>query len=274
MKKHLLVVGALSVICLAWNLKTSAQGPDSDYSKFLHTSQKHASLGCNSCHQRTDNSVTPGFPGHSACTSCHRGEFSTPGIPMCVICHTDVKGNKPPMKAFPANFKEGFNVKFDHFQHMSGSVKPKEGCNGCHAGLVNRGFGLSIPAKLAAHSTCYTCHTPDSKSSAGREIASCGVCHEQGSYNPTSTSSRVFRFSFSHAKHGTRERLACQDCHQVTAGRPQSKQVSSTSAVEHFPATRAQTCASCHNGKRSFGGDLGFNSCKRCHTGPSFKMPQ
>jgi c(7)-type cytochrome triheme protein len=274
MKRHLLVFSLLlSVGICAWCYKSNAQGPEADYSKFLHTSQKHTSLGCNSCHQRTDNSATPKFPGHSACTSCHLGQFTTPAIPMCVICHTDTSGNRPPLKSFPTSFKESFNVKFDHTQHMSGAAKPQAGCNACHAGLINRGFGLSIPANLAAHNTCYTCHTPESKSAVGREIASCGVCHGEGSYNPTSTNSRVFRYSFSHAKHGTRERLACQDCHQVIAGRPQSRQVSSPAAFEHFPANRAQSCASCHNGRRAFGGDLGFNSCKRCHTGATFKMP-
>jgi len=274
MKKYLLLVGVVSTVCLAWNFSGRAQGPEVDYSRFLHTSQKHASLGCNSCHLRSDNSATPKFPGHSACTGCHTGQFTTPAIPMCVICHTDVSGNRPPLRAFPTSFKEGFNVRFDHAQHLNGSAKPKEGCNGCHAGLVNRGFGLSIPANLSAHSTCYTCHTPESKSNASREIASCGVCHSQGGYNPTSMNSRVFRYSFSHAKHGTKERLACQDCHQITAGRPQSKQVSSPAAFEHFPASRAQTCATCHNGKRTFGGDLAFNGCKRCHTGLTFRMPQ
>ncbi|HEY6804132.1 MAG TPA: cytochrome c3 family protein [Pyrinomonadaceae bacterium] len=274
MKKHLLIFSLFfSVGVCAWSYESSAQGPDVDYSKFLHTSQKHASLACNSCHQRTDNSATPKFPGHSACTSCHLGQFTTPAIPMCVICHTDTSGNRPPLKSFPTSFKESFNLKFDHAQHMTGSAKPQAGCNGCHAGLVNRGFGLSIPGNLPAHNTCYACHTPESKAANGREIASCGVCHGEGSYNPTSTNSRVFRFSFSHAKHGTRERLACQDCHVVTAGRPQSRQVSSPSALEHFPVGRVQSCASCHNGKRSFGGDLGFSSCKRCHTGSTFKMP-
>ena len=55
-----------------------AQGPQIDYSKFLHNSQRHSSLACNSCHERTDNSATPRFPGHKACTDCHRGQFTTP----------------------------------------------------------------------------------------------------------------------------------------------------------------------------------------------------
>ena len=155
-------------------VESKAQGPDVNYSKFLHTSQRHASLGCNSCHQRTDNSPTPRFPGHSACTTCHLGQFTTPAIPMCQICHTETSGNKPPLRSFPNGFKESFNIKFDHFQHMNGTGKPQAGCNGCHGGLVNRGFGISIPANFRANH-CYTCHRPDSKNPAGREIASCGM---------------------------------------------------------------------------------------------------
>jgi len=274
-KKYLLILFTIhGILLLGESLyRTSAQGPEVDYSKFLHTSQKHASLGCNSCHQRADNSATPKFPGHSACTSCHLGQFTTPAIPMCVICHTETTGNRPPLRVFPNSFKESFNVKFDHAQHMSGSAKPQAGCNGCHSGLISRGFGLSIPSNLDAHQTCYSCHTPDSKNAGGREIASCGVCHGQGSYNPTNPNSRVFRYSFSHAKHGTRERLNCADCHKVTAGLQQTKQVSSPAPQQHFPTTRSSNCVTCHNGKRAFGGDLGFNGCRRCHAGPTFRMP-
>jgi len=268
--RMLLVVGFLGVFGM---VESNAQGPDVDYSKFLHTSQRHASLGCNSCHQRADNSPTPRFPGHSACTTCHLGQFTTPAIPMCVICHTETSANKPPLRNFPTAFKESFNVKFDHFQHMNGSAKPQAGCNGCHSGLVNRGFGLSIPANLSGHTTCYACHTPESKNPAGREISSCGVCHGQGAYTPTNTNSRVYRFSFSHAKHGTHEKLTCTDCHKVTAGLAQTKQVSSPGAFQHFPQNRGSNCAACHNGKRTFGGDLGFNDCRRCHSGATFRMP-
>src|ERR1700730_19216200 len=71
------------------------QGPDLDYSKFLHSSQRHNALACNGCHERVDNSSMPRFPGHKACTSCHLGQFTTPAVPMCMICHTDTSGGKP-----------------------------------------------------------------------------------------------------------------------------------------------------------------------------------
>jgi cytochrome c peroxidase len=51
------------------------------------------------------------------------------------------------------------------------------------------------------------------------------------------------------------------------------RQVSSPAALEHFSASGGMSCLTCHNGKRSFGGDLAFKDCRRCHTSASFKMP-
>jgi hypothetical protein len=250
---------------------TVPHGSELDYSTFKHNSQKHASLACNSCHQRTDNSATPRFPGHKACTGCHVGQFVTPAVPMCMICHTEVSSAKPPLKGFPTKFNESFNVKFDHVQHNTGSAKPQNGCASCHRQLGGRAAaGLAIPASLSAHDGCYTCHTPNSKSASGRDLASCGVCHDERNFSRTPTAARSFHFSFSHSKH---TRVACSDCHNLTAGAAQSRQVSSPAPSEHFVSTRGSTCLTCHNGKRSFGGDLAFKDCKRCHTAATFRMP-
>jgi hypothetical protein len=54
---------------------------------------------------------------------------------------------------------------------------------------------------------------------------------------------------------------------------PQGAQVSSPRAAEHLNTGGGQSCVSCHNGKRSFGGDLAFEDCRRCHTGSTFRMP-
>src|SRR5260370_6456317 len=72
-----------------------SQGNDLDYSKFLHASQRHASVACSSCHHRPDNSATPGFPGHKDCTGCHLTQFTTPTLPICAICHVNANGNHP-----------------------------------------------------------------------------------------------------------------------------------------------------------------------------------
>ena len=245
-----------------------------DYAKFSHTSSSHASLECASCHQRAlDNSAKPTLPGHKACTSCHLAQFVTPQIPMCSICHTDVNGPTAPVRAFPEKFKESFNVKFDHAQHMSGQARPAQGCSSCHDRPINRGIALSIPAGLSAHNQCYSCHTPNRQSSAGRDIGSCNTCHAIARYVRTSTAARAFRAGFSHAQHGARARLACADCHQLAAGLPQSRQVSSPRTAQHFSAGRTLSCMTCHNGRRAFGDDLNFKDCRRCHKGQTFRMP-
>ena len=257
------------VMLLSFLLFPVAFATAQDYSKFLHSSSKHAAIACKDCHHRNDNSARPIFPSHKDCTGCHLTQFTTPVLSMCSICHQSVNGNDPPRKAFPDTFKESFNVKFDHAQHMIGAARPKSGCASCHSSSLRRGVALSIPAGLSAHNGCYSCHTPNAQAN-GRDIASCGVCHDRKSFSRTSTDAAAFHFAFSHAQHSARQRLGCSDCHNYIAGLPQKRQVSSSRPLEHFP-TGNNTCASCHNGRRSFGGDLDFKNCGRCHTGSSFR---
>lgn len=270
--KHSVPAGRMSRPALVSLIAVNGQGPEMDYSTFKHTSQRHSSLACNACHQRADTSAKPSFPDHPACINCHGNQFYASASPLCSICHADMNTRKPTLKSFPVNFKESFNIKFDHAQHMSSAVRPKNGCGGCHSPGANRGTALSIPASLSAHNQCYVCHTPASKSTSGHDLASCGVCHDQKNYIRTATNAPAFRASFSHAKHGPRQRLECVACHQLTAGLPQGKQVSSPRTGEHFSAGAGQSCMSCHNGKRSFGGDLAFKDCRRCHAGATFRL--
>src|ERR1044072_5536634 len=114
------------------SMLASMQNPQSDYSTFKHNSNRHATLACASCHQRSGNSATPRLPGHKACTECHLAQFVTPNVAMCSLCHSDVNSSNPPLKSFPAKFNETFNLKFDHAQHMNGSARPASGCNACH----------------------------------------------------------------------------------------------------------------------------------------------
>jgi c(7)-type cytochrome triheme protein len=241
-----------------------------DFSKFLHNSDRHARLACADCHRReANNSTRPTLPGHKSCTGCHLPQFVTQNIPMCAICHTDLNSQNPPVKGFPS--LRSFNAKFDHAQHNTGAARPASGCVACHTPAARRAAAMTIPAGLGAHRQCYSCHTPGAQAN-GRDIASCGVCHSlTARYFRTSTNAPAFRASFSHATHGARQRLACADCHNLRAGLPQSRQVTAPSVSQHFNTTRAQSCMTCHNGRRAFG-DADFNDCKRCHKAPTFRM--
>jgi c(7)-type cytochrome triheme protein len=78
--------------------------------------------------------------------------------------------------------------------------------------------------------------------------------------------------SFSHATHGPAQRLSCESCHTVMGrGLAQGRQVNSILAAQHFASARAQSCMTCHNGKRAFG-DTDFNDCRKCHKAAGFRL--
>jgi c(7)-type cytochrome triheme protein len=234
---------------------------------FSHATEQHAAQSCDSCHRRADNSPRPSLPGHKSCIDCHYPQFTTAGGGFCAGCHTDLGARNPPLKAFPG--LRSFNVRFDHAQHSSGAARPAEGCNACHQ-PARRGVALSIPAGFAAHDNCYQCHTPGAPS-AGRDISSCGACHAPGRYSRTPTGAPAYRVSFTHAAHGPRQGLGCASCHNLRAGAPQGRQVTSPAPTQHFGSARAQSCMTCHDNRRAFGGE-DFRDCKRCHRGQTFRF--
>src|SRR5256886_12874955 len=233
-----------------------------DYGKFQHSSRNHSRLPCLLCHRRDSNSPVPrrpGASGHLPCAGCHAQQFSNSESPICTICHADVKSGA--LKPFP--HLQSFRMKFDHSRHVAmGNVS----CASCHR-PARAGVAMSIPAGFNAHTTCYRCHTPRAQS-GGRDISSCGTCHQLGGYSRTPEFMPAFRLSFSHAKH---LKVTCNECHQVKAGASQRRQVSTPEPLNHHATGRAQSCMTCHDGKRAFGGD-DFSVCKRCHTGTAWRF--
>jgi c(7)-type cytochrome triheme protein len=233
-----------------------------DYSKFLHTSRNHARLPCLLCHRRESNSARPVRPGkseHTPCAGCHKQQFSNSDSPICTICHTDVKSGA--LKPFPR--LKSFSMKFDHSRHVN-----MEGvsCATCHR-PARGGVALSIPAGFNAHETCYRCHTPRAQSQ-GRDISSCSTCHQLGGYSRTPEFAQAFRVGFNHARH---QKVGCNECHQIRAGMPQRRQVTAPAPLNHHAKPGSESCMSCHDGKRAFGGD-DFTVCKRCHTGAQWRF--
>jgi c(7)-type cytochrome triheme protein len=235
-----------------------------DYSKFEHSSRNHSRLPCLLCHRRDSNAAVPARPGasqHLPCAGCHAQQFSNTESPICTICHTDVKSGA--LKPFPSRLIS-FRMKFDHARHTSmGNVS----CNTCHR-AARGGVAMTIPADFSAHTTCFRCHTPRAQAN-GRDISSCGTCHQLGGYSRTPQNMPAFRVGFSHARHDPKTN--CNDCHQVRAGQPQRRQVTTPEPLNHHATGRGQSCMTCHDGKRAFGDD-DFTVCKRCHTGPAWRF--
>lgn len=240
---------------------TEAQTSDGDFSRFAHTNPNHSRLPCLLCHRREDNSPRPTLPGHLPCAGCHTQQFADTNSPICAICHTDARSGG--VKSFPP--LRSFNVRFDHARHTSGAARPRAGCVACHQ-PSRGGVALSIPSGPGAHNTCYQCHSPRAQNVSGSDISSCSTCHQIGRLARTPERARAYVVNFSHSRHAARQRLGCNDCHSVKAGMAQGRQVSAPQPLMHHAAPRAQSCMTCHNNKRAFGGD-DFTDCKRCHSG-------
>jgi c(7)-type cytochrome triheme protein len=269
----LMSVVALVVGSFVLNLRAGAFSPEPpwppetqataiDFSKFKHDNANHARLPCLLCHRRDSNAARPVMPGsatHVPCIGCHAQEFANQGSPVCLICHTNAPAGT--LKPFPR--LSSFGARFDHARHMN---MARVSCATCHRPM-RAGVALSIPDGLGAHTTCYSCHTPGSQSN-GRDISSCGTCHQLGGRTFTSPSAAAFRVGFRHAKHGRDEGLSCNECHRVQSGR---RQVSAPQPLNHHASAGVFSCMSCHNGKQAFGGD-DFSVCKRCHTGTAWRF--
>jgi len=272
-----ILVAMILVVSSSWLVTRSASAskeaevngllPDplqADYSKFKHDNPQHARLPCLLCHRRENNSARPTLPGkadHAPCKGCHAQQFSDSSSPICGVCHTDV--NAGTVKGFPR--LRSFNMKFDHSQHIAAGAS----CATCHRSN-RRGVALSIPAGLNAHTICFSCHTPNAES-AGRNIAACSTCHALGRLVRSSEQAVAFRVGFSHARHDAGENLRCVNCHRFRPGAPVGRQVISPVALNHHAPEGASSCRTCHNGKRTFGGD-DFTVCKRCHKGSEWRF--
>lgn len=263
-----LCVIALPAAILLFGTRGSAspvpapQDQSIDFSKFRHDNTNHGRLPCLLCHRREGNAAKPALPGgggHLPCTGCHAKEFSNSSSPVCAICHTNSQSGV--LKAFPP--LRSFGVKFDHAAHARGL---RMSCSTCHRPLRS-GQALSIPTGANGHLTCYQCHAPQAQAN-GRDISSCGTCHQPGGYSRTSTQAAAFKVGFSHAKH-VAQKLNCTECHNVRAGMPQRKQVTAPLPLNHHAPAGTTSCATCHNGKRAFGGD-DFSTCTKCHRGPQW----
>ncbi len=228
--------------------------PAQDYSKFKHSNPMHARMPCLLCHKRDSNSPTMKYSGHLPCAGCHKQQFDQGNkSPICTICHTATG-----VKRFPT--LRSFDARFEHSKHFR--LTP---CATCHK-PTRRGAGYSILQRANSHRTCFQCHS----AAASNKMASCDLCHKPGR-PPRAISANARAYSTTPFRHSAHLRsMNCDSCHTIFVGMARGRQVSSPTAKMHFASARDNSCASCHNNKRAFGGD-DFNDCKRCHQGRKFK---
>lgn len=232
-----------------------------DYSAFAHSSSAHSRLRCTVCHRRGNESPQTIRPGHRPCSSCHSEKFASMKGPICTVCHTSAEPKGPELKPFSG--LRSFNIKFSHARHANA------GCAACHK-PTNRSAAFSIPSGKSAHSTCNQCHGLGAQKGE-RDLSSCDVCHERGRYQRPPAFGKAYKIKFSHSAHTSRQKLNCSDCHRPRAGLAPHDQMTEPLPAMHRASEGAQSCMSCHNNTRAFGGD-DFSDCKRCHQGSTFRF--
>ena len=226
-------------------------------SPFDHTRPEHQTKtkDCAVCHQRADNSVTPTFPGHSACIECHAKDFTNTASQMCIVCHTSPVDAQGTRISFPAKMSE-FGVKgFSHKDHMNPEKMKGEGevqrCDACHQ------FSNGVNASFPSHQQCYSCHIHQ----ASQKLGECGVCHVDTKESLKFTKGTGTALSLYNFKHGSHIKSAsCDRCHRQTEkaskeARPDILEISTARGQRHTSA-----CWSCHvQAKESV--------CTKCHRG-------
>jgi len=180
-------------------------------SPFNHTRAEHQTKtkDCAFCHQRLDNSVTPVFPGHSACNECHAKDFTNTSSQMCVVCHKSPVDAQGTRISFPAKMSE-FGIKgFSHKQHMdpkkmAGETETPK-CSTCHQST--EGAAASFPN----HQQCYSCHVHQ----ANQKFGECVICHADTKLALKFTSGRASALGLYNFKHGPHTKKAsCDRCHR------------------------------------------------------------
>lgn len=158
------------------------KGSATRYSEFLHSSDKHRSLNCSSCHrvptEWTAKRPFPDvadFPNHDACVRCHRQQFFTrqsflgTGPAICTVCHVRaaprengrfVFGN-PNLANQPVKAKNErqFTIEFPHDQHqnvIAGERRRKPNV----PSLIRASFfqGPDDDQKKPDYNNCSICH--------------------------------------------------------------------------------------------------------------------
>ena len=182
--------------------------PSIDYSNFSHSSAKHLSRDCASCHliESFEKPDITDYPDHPSCVECHRPQFFRGARPViCSNCHT-VTGPRGearfefPRKGQPTEFADVFphsnHVKATsliQFKRILGDKATTTAtCQYCHK-VDTRDFRQTAgvrPADFApgpgtfmttptSHATCFQCHWRDGVDGREQEplASQCASCH-------------------------------------------------------------------------------------------------
>jgi hypothetical protein len=238
---------------------TQPRRPAIDYSEFNHSSARHLSRQCSSCHviQSLAKPDVTDFPDHPSCIECHRQQFFRGARPaICSNCHTVTGPRSEARFKFPKpNEPSEFAEVFPHSAH----VKPTT--------LIQ--FRRFLGEKATTTDSCRYCHKPDARtfkpqaapaprsgaaapaarpSPATAAVAPAGFELPAGTFMTTPTShATCFQCHWQKGVEGReQEPLAsqCASCHDNIRQRARAATQPAVAAAKASPAAPAATAAS------------------------------
>lgn len=269
---------------------TSAR-PGSDYSRFLHTTEKHRGA-CVTCHKvptkewqkARDFPDVADYPDHEACVSCHRRQFFRGASPpICTVCHLRSSPRDDKRFAFrnPAA-PEQFAIEFPHDKHQD---------------VIAR---LLRPAAPHAASPIFQRVSFSVSSPAADEPAklynNCTICHGQrkdpappragwlDSFVPYPASFKAVPLSHAscfncHWKSEKPIRSDCAGCHKPEAPHVAENALKRISMkFRHAREQHVAECTTCHINitkaatLRGLTPDVPITSCTECHNKDGLRL--
>ena len=155
----------------------------SKYSAFLHFSDQHKSLACNTCHKiptawtaKRDFPDVADFPDHDACVRCHRQQFFTrqamigSGPAICTVCHVRAAPREDKRFAFgkPNSLAQAmkpkderqFTIEFPHDKHQNVIASFRKQITN-QMRFVSASFFRPVDDKKPDYNNCSICHQRD-----------------------------------------------------------------------------------------------------------------
>ena len=262
----------------------------SKYSAFLHSSDKHKSLGCQDCHKiptawtaKREFPDVADFPGHDACVRCHRPQFFTrqafvgTGPAICIVCHIRAAPREDARFAFgnPNNSNQRmkpkderqFAIEFPHDKHQNviAAIPLRK-----RELRFMRASYFRAEDNKADYNNCSICHVTNQGGIASVWVD--GFAPATGTFkNRPRAHDACFACHWKNEKPSADD---CAGCHKPAAtfiAVTTPKRISVKFAHEGGAGEHVMECTTCHinitraSSLRGLTPDVPINACASCH---------
>ncbi len=278
----------------------ASKGSATQYSDFLHATEKHKALTCNACHKvptgwtaQRDFPDVADFPNHDACVRCHRQQFFTrqsfvgTGPAICTVCHVRAAPREAGRFAFgnpnragqptKAKDRRQFTIEFPHDKHQNVIASGRWG-SGSQTAVSFIRASFSEPAddgqKRPEYNNCTICHQRnDALIIAPLSGVPDAATAQANKFFKTMPQAHDSCFNC-HWKNQKPAGDDCSGCHKPAAtfeATPAPKRISAMFSHEGGKGEHVSECTTCHinitraSTLRGLTPDVPIAACVTCH---------